>query len=348
MRIGFLFHKDPLSLAKSIDLIRLRALSEGLLRLGAAVSDVSIVAPVSRSDQFLGRVPVLPLAVLAERNRFDILKTCYHFSLELLGAYEGPLISRLVRVVDERAPERDAAGRGRLLACQELARERAWGVVLNNHENVRRWRERYGATQRAVIISTGCPTELPLLGPTPYPEGESPLLFLGSLASPRMLEMLNEAAVRLQDVATVHFVGRNKTALYGGRELSLSPLVVEHGETDEETAFTFARHARLGLALAAGPDIFDNDLSKILTYLRAGLPVLGEERLANAKLFTRVGFGTLFRYGDAADLARKARALLTTRFDECKAMLMGQMATRHSWDRRAAVLLRFCQSVAAR
>jgi len=340
LRIGLLFHKEPLAAAAGIDLVRLRGLSLGLARQGA---DVAIVAPVAREGGRLGPVPVLPLAVLAEPGRFDVLKACYHFSLELLGRYDGPLICRLVRVVDEASPERDAPFRGRLLAAQAVARERAWGIVCNNAVNVRRWRRRYGEGQRTAVIPTGCPAALPPLGPNPFDLGLPSALFLGSLASGRMAAMLSEAAERLRGQAVVHFVGRNKTGLYAGRTIPVSPLVAVHGEVEERATWDYVRHARIGLALAAGPEVFDNDLSKIVAYLRGGLPVLGEARLANARLFCRCGLGAVFRYGDGRDLAAKAATLLATDFTACRSSVMADTAARFSWDGLAAALLSFCQ-----
>ncbi len=336
MRVGLLFHKDPLQPAAGVDLIRLRALAEGLRRQGA---DASVVAPVDREAR-LGSISVEPLGALAEPGRFDVVKACYHFSLELLGEYDGPVVCRLVRVVDELLPQRDEPCRKRLLACQDIARERARGVVCNNRLNARRWRERYGSRQQLAIIPTGCPAQLPPLGPDPYGPGPPPMLFLGSVAAPRMVDLLNAAADRLRGEARIHHVGRNKTGLYGGAG-TLSPLIVQHGEAPEDQTWDFARWARLGLALAAGPDAFDNDLSKVVAYVRAGLPVLGEERLANAGLFLRRGFGAEFRYGDAAHLAQQTRRLLAASFEGQSPGVMAWAARGHSWDRRAAALTRF-------
>ena len=340
LRIGLLFHKNPLAAPVGIDLVRLRGLSLGLARLGA---NVAVVAPVAREGGRLGPVPVLPLAVLAEAGRFDVLKTCYHFSLELLGSYDGPLVCRFVRVVDETLPQRDAPFRERLLVAQSIARERAWGVVTNNAFNVRRWRQRYGDRQRVAMIPTGCPASLPPLGPNPFAPDLPPVLFLGSLASRRMASMLSEAAERLREQAVVHFVGRNKTDLYGGRTIPVSPLVAIHGEMEERATWDYVRHARMGLALAAGPDVFDNDLSKVVAYLRGGLPVLGEARLTNSRIFCRHGFGAVFRYGDGHDLAAKAGAILAADYEAHRALVMTDTASRYSWDGLAVALLSFCR-----
>ncbi len=347
MRVGFLFHKDPCRPAAGADLVRLRALALGLHGLGV---EVTVVAPVPAPGR-LGILPVEPLDVLAQPGRFDVLKACYHFSLELLGDYGDPLVCRLVRVVDHQLPERDTPFRQRLLACQELARQRAWGIVCNNRLNTQRWRAFHGTRQRTAVIPTGCPEALPPPGPDPYAPGPPPVLFLGSVAAPRMAEMLSEAAELLGDAARIHLVGVNKTGLYGGAR-QLSPRIEWHGELPEEYVWDYLRWARLGLALAAGPDPFDNDLSKILDYLRAGLPVLGEERLANAGLFLRRGFGTTFRYGDVHHLTTQVRRMLTpsweTALNTRRTTTMAWMVRGHSWRRRAVALARFLQRIIGR
>lgn len=344
MRVGFLFHKDPCRLAAGADLVRLRALALGLHGLGV---EVTVVAPVQAPGR-LGILPVEPLAVLTQRDRFDVLKACYHFSLELLGDYDAPLVCRLVRVVDQQLPERDAHFRQRLLACQELARERALGIICNNRLNTRRWREFHGTRQRTAVIPTGCPEVLPPPGADPYAPGPPPVLFLGSVAAPRMAEMLSEAAELLADAAVIHLVGANKTGLYGGAR-QITPRIVQHGELPEERTWDYLRGARLGLALAAGPDPFDNDLSKILAYLRAGLPVLGEERLANAGLFLRRGFGATFRYGDVHHLVEQVRRMLTPSWETAmsarRTATIAWIARGHGWRRRAVALARFLQKL---
>ena len=341
MRIGMLFHKDPLGPATGIDLVRLTALSSGLSRLGATVS---VVAPVAQEGRLSKGIAVLPLAALQEAGRFQVVKACYHFSLELAQGYRGPLVCRLVRVVDERLPERDANQRQRLLACQELARARAVGLVCNNRENAARWRALYGTAQRIALLPTGCQAVIPPLGTNPYGSGLPALLFLGSLAAPRMASLLNAAAQRLAGVMRVHLVGKNKTGLYGGTVVPLSPLIADHGELPEEEVWNYVRYARFGLALAAGPYPFDNDLSKIATYVRGGLPVLGEERIANLGLASRYGVCRVFGYGDVQDLESKARAALPRDTAWAGASLERFIRAR-SWDRLAANLLRFLETV---
>jgi hypothetical protein len=342
MQIGFLFHKVPLDKPTGIDQVRLLALSLGLLRLGAKVT---IIAPVSRSGVLGETIPVLPLEALSGKPRFDVLKVCYHFSMELVRDYQGLLVVRLVRVVDEHLPERDRLHRDRLIASQDLAAKQASGMIFNNRENAIRWQSLYGYNQKMALIPTGCPLEIPPLGPDPYDQRLPVLLFLGSLCSTRMIHLLNETAERLQGKMAVHMIGQNKSELYGEGFLPLSPLIKDHGEKPEEVLWDYIRYARIGLALAAGPDSFDNDLSKIMSYLRGGLPILCEEQIPNAKLALKFGLAQTFRFGDAKDLTHKALMMGSSRDKTIDSKLAPRFLNHHSWSRRSEVLVGFLKKL---
>lgn len=333
MRVGIVFHKNPFALPTGIDLVRLRAISLGLIRKGVSVE---IVAPVDREGILQEIVPVRRLEALEETGRYDLVKTCYHDSILLIERYHGPVVSRIVRVVDHELPERDGPFRARLLRCQAAIRDRASALILNNTENQERWQSFYGADLPITLIPTGCPVHIPPRGQNPYRQGELVLLFLGSLAAPRMVHILNEAARLLRYRVSVHIVGTNKACMYGGSEenCSLDPLVVDHGELSEDQVWDYIRYASVGLALAAGPHAFDNDVSKILNYLRGGLPVVSEEPILNNGLIRQTGFGRTFSHGDVGDLVSKTLKLVESPLDAQRDRVMQFMAAEHSWDKR--------------
>ncbi|MDD5168143.1 MAG: hypothetical protein PHN75_04955 [Syntrophales bacterium] len=332
MKVGFVFHKDPFLPQASIDIIRLCTLTEGLRKRGL---EADIIAPVEKRAVTAGGVPVYPVRHLLGGTHYDILKTSYHFSIELIGGYQGPVVSRIVRVVDASLPERDAACRERLMRCQETIRARSSVVVLNNTENAQRWHNLYGDAISVTLVPTGCPSIIPRKGKNPYEEDEQVLLFVGSLSSRRMVTMANALAEALAGVARIHYIGLNKGHLYGfGESLALSPLIVRHGEMPEDKIWNFIRHARLGLAIATGPHPFDNDLSKIYSYLRGGLPVLSEERIVNNDLIRATGLGEVFRYDDVDDALKKALLIMTGQHRLGEKRVMSYMARDHSWERR--------------
>ncbi len=125
----------------------------------------------------------------------------------------------------------------------------------------------------------------------------------------------------------------------------LNPLVLDHGELPEQAIWDYVRHASIGLALATGPHAFDNDVSKILNYLRGGLPVLSEEPIINNELVRKTGLGTSFAFDDAEDLAAKAKDLLRMDFQAKKQRVMEFMASEHSWDKRVSAYSALFRSI---
>jgi glycosyltransferase involved in cell wall biosynthesis len=332
MRIGIVFHKNPFGPPTGIDLVRLRAVAGALTKKGLGVE---IVAPVEKEGELENGIPVRGLSALRQSGRYELVKTCYHQSIRLVEDYKGPVVSRIVRVIDRKLPERDNGSRETLLACQELIKERASALALNNIENAFRWSELYGDTIPIVLTPTGCPAEIPASRGNPFKNKNPVLLFLGSLAAPRMVQMLNSAAQMLQGRADVHLVGLNKTCMYGGDEdCALDSLVIDHGELTESDVWDYIRHAAVGLALATGPHGFDNDVSKILNYLRGGLPVLSEEPILNNDLIHETQYGETFDFGDIDIMVQKALRLIEHPPIERREQVMSFMAAEHSWNKR--------------
>ncbi len=333
MRVAFLFPRDPFTRAPGVDVVRLEAVAAALGRRGV---EVDIVAPVKRAGRWRSDLLVRPLAVLDRPGGYDLVKVCYHVAMHHLGPYEGPVVARIVRVVDEKLPERDERFRGELLACQDLIRRRAAAVAFNNLENQDRWWRLYGHGQLTVLTPTGCPAVIPEPGTNPYSSEEPVMLFLGSVASPHMAEMINRAARELAGLARIHLLGANKTELYGQKE-ALDQLIVVHPPRPADEIWPFIHWADLGLALAAGRHRFDNDISKIYSYLRGGLPVLSEELILQNDLIKELGFGLVFGYGSLKDLQAKAAALLADPPAERRREVMDFMAAAHSWEARAKI-----------
>lgn len=341
IRIGVVFHLNPFTRTPGIDLVRLKEISSGLAGQGF---QVEIVAPVESPGIWQAGLKVVPLAVLDEVGRYDLLKTCYHQSIRLIGNHRGPVISRIVRVVDEELPRRDR-NRAELLRCQELIAQRSSAVALNNEYNAERWRARYGPTRPILLTPTGCPAEIPEPGLSPYEPGERVVLFLGSIAAEHMAGMLNSAARGLAGTARVHLLGLNKTGMYG-QEIELEPSLIVHPPRPEAEIWDFLHHADLGLALATGAEPFDNDISKIYNYLRAGLPVLSEEPILQNRMILKSGLGAVFPHGQAAAMIARAESLLKDPPARKlrRAAAVG-VAKSEAWSTRAETYARFIRNL---
>jgi glycosyltransferase involved in cell wall biosynthesis len=332
MKVGILFHKNPLAEPSGIDLIRLRAIAGGLICRGISAE---VLAPVDQERILDGSIPVFPLHHLM-KGRYDIIKTCYHFSIELIQDYTGPVVSRIVRVVDDCLPERDEQWRERLIRCQQQICRRSSVLVLNNTENQRRWQHFYGHSLPIVLVPTGCPQHIPKPRKNPFDANKRNILFLGGIAAPRMIALMNTMADRLEHMAQIHIIGLNKVHWYGmADEGALHPSIIQHGEICEEDTWDYLFHADIGLALATGSHVFDNDLSKIYNYLRGGLPVLSESPVLNNDLIRQTGLGRIFQFGNVEDLIAASVSLLENPPTlETRNAAMNFMSTDHAWERR--------------
>ncbi|MEQ8222059.1 MAG: hypothetical protein ABRQ37_07165 [Candidatus Eremiobacterota bacterium] len=332
MKTGILFHKNPFKPSAGIDIVRLKAISKGLIEEGI---DTEIIAPVEKEGIIDDIIPVKPLSYLS-KNRYEAVKTCYHFSIELIEDYKGPVISRIVRVVDEIFPPRDEKIRDRLLKCQELINKRASLISLNNRENEERWRYFYGDKLPVILTPTGCHEIIPPPERNPYGSDRKILLFIGSICAGRMVKILNEMSERFFSVAEIHYIGRSKLNLYDGGE-ELSENIVCHGEMEEDKIWDYIRYASAGIAIATGPCPFDNDMSKIMNYLRGGLPVLSEEPIVNNELIRQLDYGKIFSYNDMDDLVIKGEELLNNPPVDKREHVMTFMAEKHSWKNIAGI-----------
>lgn len=350
MRIAVVFHHDPTTRRPGVDVVRLEAMT---VQLGEAGFRAEIVAPVAVGTTWRSGLTVRPLTALAQAGRYDLVKTCYHQSIKLIGDYTGPVVSRLVRIVDNERPRHDANQRAELLACQEMTARRAWAVATNNRENADRWRDLYGSLarpeQEVVLTPTGTAAKLPPPGPSPYGDDHRPrILFLGSVSAPRQARLVNHLAAALGDRAAIHHVGPNKTGLYGDF-IPLDEAIASHGQIREERIWDWLRHADLGLILTYGPDRFENDIAKTYNYLRAGLPIVYEEPIIQDELIDSLAMGRGFEHGRTGALATAVEEMLAappTGPDRRAAA--EAMVKRHTWAARAAVYAELFPRLTAR
>lgn len=331
VRVALVYTKSAKAPPRGMDIIRWLAIGHALEAQGV---EVELVTNHPGGVAAMEGLRVRPAAE-APWDDYDLVKVCYQGSLVAVPEHRAICV-RMCRVVDEEFPKRDDGKRAEYLAQQEEIAARARFVAFNDAINARRWMERYGTRQRVVLTPTGCPREVPSPGPSPYPPGPPVLLHCGSVTSLRLLEALPRLADALErarmPVRLAH-LGRNRLHLYGGRGLRLDPRVWDLGETDVDATWNYLHHAGAGLALAPSEHVFESELSKIYSYLRAGLPVVTEDSVPNRTLIETTGHGAIAPY-DAVEgwLAAIEQAL---RLPAGHAPTAAYMVAHHTWDQRA-------------
>jgi len=339
MRIAFVYFKDPLRTLDGMDTIRWLELSRALVRKGY---DVEMVTEEGGNAELSEHLRVRHIS-RARWDTYDVVKTTHH--TDVFAVPEHPfLVCRIGRVVDEVYPQRVYRHRDELLEAQDLIARRARWVVLMSEENLRRWQERYPAGPCGIVVPNGCPRNIPKPGPSPYTGDSKRALYLGSLTSSRFVQILNALGRALKDRGVeVHHVGRNQLDLYCETDEQLDPTaVISHRAVPEPQSWNYLFHADVGLMIARGTQVFDNEISKVYYYLRAGVPTISEEFVSTNSLIKETGWGEVVGYGDVSAMADAVIRWLDAPRSR-RPEIGQQVARRHSWDSRAEILHRVFQ-----
>ena len=334
MRVGFVYFKDPLRDLDGMDTIRWLELSRDLSELG---HEVDMITEWGEERTISARLHVRHIRRV-RWDDYDVIKTTHH--TDICAIPEHPfLICRIGRVVDETQPARVASHREELLEAQAIAARKAKWISLMSEDNLACWQERYPAGAPGVIVPNGCPSTIPEIGPSPYRTCGKRALYLGSLTSSRFVEILNTLGRILKDFGVeVHHVGRTQLDLYGETGEQLDPEhVISHGPVMEPDSWNYLFHANVGLMIARGMCTFDNEISKVYYYLRAGVPTITEELISTNNVVQETGWGEIVKYGDVASMASAVVRWLDAPRE--RRLAIGQrVAEKHSWRNRAAIL----------
>lgn len=336
LKICTVYTKDPLQQQTGMDTIRWFSLSKCLSKLNCNVDMVSATCP--KKYEFSSTLRVIPIKRV-KWEKYDAIKTLYQSTINLVPPH--PLIiSRLARVVGKTS-YRDKNSFREHMANQYKISKLAKIILVNDLWNLKRWINFYGKDQRVYPFPTGCPTHIPKLTISPYPDGRPVAIFLGTVSYKRVIIMLNKIGRRLRDAGwNLVVLGSNKTKFYCSKLYQLDPQVCQILESvPEESTWNYLFHAKVGLALAPGPLLFENESSKLYYYLRAALPVACEERISNSHLITNTGWGSLFAYGEDYEAFRIILNLgSNSSFKNRKPYMIETLLKEHSWDTRAITL----------
>lgn len=287
----------------------------------------------------------VPLAGL-RWDEYDVVKTLFHIGFETLEHFDGTrhpfVISKLGSVV---APQ-DMPGvyfygntRARLAGIQERISRTSHYVTLLSEQARELWRSLYGNRGRELLVPGGVDSALPPRGANPYPDDSRPrCLFAGHVyfkesqpeANRILVEKLNGLGQRLSARGI-------RLYMIGPGDLSqLDPAHVTHlGVVEYDAAWTYIQHADVGIVVAPGPFVHNNESTKIYHYLRAGLPVVSEAGFPNDGVVAEAGLGFVVANGDLDGMARRVAEAAQRSWD--RATAVEYILRRHTWDARVDV-----------
>jgi glycosyltransferase involved in cell wall biosynthesis len=188
---------------------------------------------------------------------------------------------------------------------------------------------------------------IPEVGADPYPTDDRPrVLFAGNIYRLRDQPEANRVLSDKLNTLGAHLVKRGIRLYFLGtgntRRLDRS-VVTLLGHAPYDASWDYLRFATVGIVVAAGPFMHNNESTKIYHYLRAGLPVVSEAGFPNDHVVTASGLGEVVPNGDMAFMAERVDAAVQREWD--REAGVAYVLANHTWDSRAAVYDRVIRAV---
>jgi glycosyltransferase involved in cell wall biosynthesis len=343
-------YSPELRAGRLVEMARIRwyRISAALAQLGHQVDIASAeFTRRLRTAQSLGpNLRVVPITRV-RWERYDVVKTLFHLgfaTLEHYGGAEHPfLIAKLGSVVGPRDLEGIyffGAQRQHLYAVQERIARAARHVTLLSPPAESLWRDCFPGTS-TLLVPGATDEEIPPPRQNPYPaDDRKHCVFAGNFysggegsqpeAHHSVADRLNRLGALLDTRgARLHVVGP-------GDARSLDPRhVTYHPPVEYERSWDFLHFAAVGIVIAAGPFMHNNESTKIYSYLRAGLPVVSEAGFPNDQVVRESGLGYVVENGRLEEMAERIVAAASAHWD--RAAGIRYVLSHHTWRHRAEV-----------
>ena len=338
--------------------IRWFKVSEALARLG---HDVDIA---TAEFKWRFRRPIVPMGERLRRvpisrvhwNEYDVVKTLFHRGFRTLEAYGGQRHSFIIAKLGSVVGPVDMAGiyfygrqRAQLYETQARISARAKYVTVLSEPARGLWRQCFGAGDNILVVPGAAELDVPASSGDPYPrDGRPRCVFAGNFYAPRSASQPEAHRVLVDKLNVLgKELGQRGVRLYvvgPGDARSLDRRYVAYlGVVPYVESWDYLRFADVGLVVAAGPFMHNNESTKIYHYLRAGLPVVSEAGFPNDRVIEESGLGFVVENGDLSALVAKVLQATQTRWDKDGAIRY--VMAHHTWDQRVQVYDRIIRRV---
>ncbi|MEO8576523.1 MAG: hypothetical protein ABI556_07485 [Gemmatimonadales bacterium] len=333
-------------------------------RMSAALADLGHTVHMASAElgwRFRRRMPdspglsVVPIAGV-DWDTYDVVKTVFHAGFETLEKYGGAhhplIISKLGSVVGSN----DMPGvyfygrqRERLYATQQRIVETSKFAALLSEPAFSLWRQTHGDKPQLLLVPGAADAVIPLPNRDPYPkETLTRCLFAGNFYSSQpgsQPEAHREIALRLNRLGALLIDrGARLFVLGPGDHRSLDARHVSYcGAIPYERSWDYLHFATVGIVVAAGPFMHNNESTKIYSYLRAGLPVVSEAGFPNDDVVLDSGLGCVVENGNLSQLADTAIEAANADWDRERGVQF--ILGAHTWHHRAAIYDRLLQDL---
>jgi len=279
---------------------------------------------------------------------YDMVKTLFHLGFETVERYGGSHHPLIVSKLGSVVAAEDRAGiyfygrqRKRLYGVQQRMSETSRFVTLLSQPAIDLWRECFGEDQRTLLVPGAVDAVVPAPVRDPYvPYGGIRCVFSGNFyrrtsgSQPEAHQSLSRRLNRLGEE-----LSRRGARLYvvgPGDHRSLDARHVTYmGAVPYEASWDYLYFATVGIVVAAGGFMHNNESTKIYHYLRAGLPVVSEAGFPNDNVVRESGLGTVVENDRPEAMAEAAIASANRSWDRDRAVRY--IMENHTWDRRVQV-----------
>jgi hypothetical protein len=201
------------------------------------------------------------------------------------------------------------------------------------------WTRCFGPRDNLLLVPGAAESDLPPPGPDPYGDAPRPrCVFAGNVYTSRtqpkanrvLLSRLNDLGQRLSERGIQLFlVGSGD--LRGLDRAHVTWL----GSVPYAASWDYLHHADVGILVAAGPFMHNNESTKIYHYLRAGLPVVSEAGFPNDWVLHESKHAFVVENGNMEQLADRAEQATRQSWDRAQAI--EYILQQHTWDARVEV-----------
>jgi len=341
--------------------IRWLRMSEELARLGhqvdVAVADELVHARGAPRDRESRGDPAWPrpvgylapplgrVSLTRVRWRdYDVVKTDYHKGFETLEQFGGADHPCIIAHLGSTVSPEDRPGipfygdiRAQLFTTQLRIHQRARYVALLTPPARELWQECVGPRERLLVVPGAADRDVPPPVRNPYPAtSERTILFAGNVYNPQSQP---EAHALL--IAKLNRLGqllaRRGARLYMMGTGDVTHLDQQHvtylGALPYQDTWDYFHFADVGVVVAPGPFLHNNESTKIYSYLRVGLPVVSEAGFPNDDVVREAGLGFVVPNDDLEQMADAILEAAARDWERERAIRY--ILRHHTWDQRA-------------
>lgn len=340
--------------------IRWLKISESLSRLGHKVD----IATNERFKRWMFRRPPVEMGDNLRRvplrevrwADYDVVKTLFHSgfnTLETLGGTGHPfIISKLGSVVGPQ----DIEGiyfygkyREFLYATQRKIDQGSTYITVLSEPARELWKACFGPRTNILLVPGAVDRHVPAPAVDPFPKTDQMrCIFVGNVYGKKSQPEANRILVeKLNRLGRLLSSSDIRLYMLGPGEVSMldKRYVTYLGVVGYEQAWDYFHFAHVGIVVAPGSYLHNNESTKIYHYLRVGLPVVSEAGFPNDHVVRESKLGFVVENGNLDLMAEKIQEAV--RKDWNREFAVEYILANHTWDKRVevydAMIRRHCE-----